>query len=138
MRWNFAVFALASLSGCALIPHASSDSTTHVSFANSPLREDMTFACSLNRRDLDERKRLLADLTVGVVDRKDLEFGIAYRFDPAPDLVARLGRLVDLERDCCQFMRFSIVVDQGDGPTWLELTGPPAARSAIEEYFGRP
>ncbi len=101
------------------------------------IRDDVPLACSLNEVDLEERKLLVAELTRGIVERRDTEHGIAYRFDPAPGLVARLGRLIDLERECCQFMTFAVTVDQADGPIWLELNGPKAARSEIEAYFGR-
>jgi hypothetical protein len=72
------------------------------------IREDVPLACSLNEGDLDERKALIAELTRGIAERRDTAHGIAYRFEPAPGLVDRLGRVVDLERDCCQFMTFAI------------------------------
>ncbi|MBK6940891.1 MAG: hypothetical protein IPH13_11940 [Planctomycetes bacterium] len=129
-----------SLALCAIALLCACSSAERVEPSTSmqgAIREDVPLACSLNEGDLDERKALIAELTRGIAERRDTAHGIAYRFDPAPGLVARLGRLIDLERDCCQFMTFAITVDQADGPIWLELNGPKSARSAIEEYFGR-
>jgi hypothetical protein len=43
--------------------------------------------------------------------------------------------LVDLERQCCAFLTFRIVVAAGK-PICLEITGPPEAKAVIADFFG--
>lgn len=90
-------------------------------------------ACSLGEEDLAKRKQLLKTMTKGIQERRELENGIAYRFEPGAGIVTRLAQLVDLERECCSFFGFQIKVAEDNGPVWLELTGP---KDIIEEYFG--
>ncbi len=94
-------------------------------------------ACSLNASELDERKVLLRELTKGVVERRELSDGLAFRFDPGSGVIQRLARLVELESDCCQFLTFKIVAEREQGPVWLEVTGPKDAQRSIREYFDR-
>src|SRR5262245_35178219 len=92
-----------------------------------------TMACTLGSTELAERKELLKQLAAGVQERKQLDDGIAYRFDPEAGVVARLAEVIELERECCQFLAFRITVAENEGPVWLELTGP---KDLIEQYIG--
>ena len=62
--------------------------------------------------------------------------GYAYRFPANSDVLSQLSRLVDLERQCCRFLTFRIVVEAGEQSIRLEVTGPPEARPMIEDFFG--
>jgi hypothetical protein len=90
-------------------------------------------ACTLGSEELVERKELLKQLTAGVQERKQLDDGVAYRFEPESGVVARLAEVVELERQCCQFFTFRITVAENEGPIWLELSGP---KDLIEQYLG--
>jgi hypothetical protein len=39
--------------------------------------------------------------------------------------------LIDLERQCCPFLRFELKVLPANGPIWLELTGPEGTRDFL-------
>jgi hypothetical protein len=43
--------------------------------------------------------------------------------------------LIQLEHQCCPFLRFSLIVEAGKGPVWLELTGPPATQDFLASIF---
>ena len=49
--------------------------------------------------------------------------------------VTELANLVKLEHQCCPFLKFSITVEPGDGPVWLELTGPEGTKEFLAEVF---
>jgi hypothetical protein len=93
--------------------------------------------CTLSAESRVARKGLLTELLRGVEERRDRENGISFRFKPEPGVVSRLAQAVDLERDCCQFLAFRIVVEEKGGAVWLELTGPVAAMRMIDDDFGR-
>lgn len=46
------------------------------------------------------------------------------RFDPQADLVKEAAMVIDAEHRCCRFLHFLLLVEPGDGPIWLEVTGP--------------
>ncbi len=50
--------------------------------------------------------------------------------------MALLGEFIQLERQCCPFLRFQLTVEPGGGPIWLELTGPPGTREFLAHGVG--
>jgi hypothetical protein len=42
-------------------------------------------------------------------DINPLPDGYAYRFEPTSEMLSKLARLVDLERQCCAFLTFRII-----------------------------
>jgi hypothetical protein len=50
--------------------------------------------------------------------------GFRWRFDSRADLVKKAGEVIESEHGCCRFLRFVLVVEPGDGPMFLEVTGP--------------
>ena len=94
---------------------------------------DLPVACTLGPAALKARREgLLADLFSRARAIEDLPHGCRVRFAAAPDIVPLIARAVDAERQCCRFLRFQIVVEPGDGPVTLELTGPPGTREFLE------
>lgn len=80
-------------------------------------------ACNLNEAEIGERRRTIMDAVRGaVLQVTGLPLGYAYRFEPTSEVLAQLSRLVDLERQCCPFLTFSIVVGAGNQPICLEVT----------------
>lgn len=98
--------------------------------------ESLPIACNLTDSELQERRRTtLQKVRSGVVGVKELEDGYAYCFRSTEEWLAELSNLVNLERQCCPFMRFRIVVEPNDGPTWLELTGPEGTKDFLALMF---
>ena len=62
--------------------------------------------------------------------------GYAYVFEATSEILSQLARLVDLERQCCAFLTFRIVVEAGLQPICIEITGPPEAKAIIADFFG--
>jgi hypothetical protein len=93
-------------------------------------------ACTLAAESRDARKHLLKELVAGAAEKRELADGVSLRFPPERDVVTRLARAIDLERDCCQFLAFRIRVEEKGGPVWLDITGPASAKNLIQEYFG--
>lgn len=49
--------------------------------------------------------------------------------------LSQLTKLIELERQCCQFLTFKLIVAPKQ-PITLEVSGPPAAKAIITEFFG--
>ena len=97
---------------------------------------DLPIACTLNEMELRERQRtILASVRESVLDITPTADGYAYRFKSESEILMRLSTLVDLERRCCPFLTFRIVVEPQQ-PIRLEITGPPEAKAVIGSLFG--
>jgi hypothetical protein len=97
---------------------------------------DLPIVCTLTEAELRERRRTvldsIRDTAISVGENDD---GYSFRFIPTPDALAKLSNLVELERQCCQFLTFKIIV-KPQQPILLEVTGPPGSKAVIADFFG--
>jgi hypothetical protein len=42
------------------------------------------------------------------------------------------------ERQCCPFLRFNIRLEPGEGPIWLELSGPEGTKDFLNSFLTLP
>jgi hypothetical protein len=96
-------------------------------------------ACSLDGPALSGRQR---ELRLGVLSQASsverLSNGYRWRFDAAPELLARLGPVLDAERRCCRFLRMSIDAEPDLGAVVLEITGPEGTTDFLDDWVGGP
>lgn len=98
---------------------------------------ELPIACTLTAADMRERRETILDaVRSAALEVTPLPLGYAYRFEPTSEVLVQLARLIDLERQCCPFLTFRIVVEAGHQPICLEVTGPPEAKSTIADFFG--
>jgi hypothetical protein len=101
------------------------------------MRMEVSLACTLTEAEMRERRNtILASVRSAAIHVASLPQGYAYSFEPVSEVLAQLVRLVDLERQCCPFLTFRIIVEAGHQPIALEITGPPEAKSVIADFFG--
>ena len=97
---------------------------------------DLPIVCALTEAELRERRRTVLDfIRESAIDITNIAEGYSYRFSPTSEVLSQLSNLVDLERQCCQFLTFKIVIEPQQ-PIKLEVTGPPESRAAIADFFG--
>ena len=91
-------------------------------------REDgvsLPIACTLTPAELAAmHDGLLPGLLSKASARARIPGGFRWRFSPQVNLVKEAGAVIDAEHRCCRFLRFRLLVEPGDGPVWLEVTGP--------------
>lgn len=93
-------------------------------------------ACSLMDSELQERRRnILQRVRSMVSEVKEVDHGLIYRFPSDGAWIRELANLVELEHQCCPFLKFTITVEPGDGPVWLEMTGPDGTKAFLSEVF---
>ncbi len=73
----------------------------------------------------------------GINGVTELADGYIYDFEPNSETLLRLNRLVDMERQCCQFLTFKIIGESGNGPLRLEVRGTAEAKPVIADFFGK-
>lgn len=99
-------------------------------------KPDLTVTCRLTDAELQERRRtILNAVRESVLETVETEAGFAYRFPSDATFISQLATLVELERQCCPFLRFRLTVEEADGPIWLELTGPEGTKEFLASLF---
>jgi hypothetical protein len=100
------------------------------------MMRDMPIACSLDSHGLTCRQ---SDLRTSVLAEAEsitrLPDGVRWSFLHAPDLFARLGPILDGERQCCRFLQFNLVADQDLGRVTLDITGPSGTVEFLEGWI---
>lgn len=98
---------------------------------------DLPIACSLSAPELQQRENeLLQKVRSAAQEIEEREDGFAYRFPSNATLLADLFSLIQLEHLCCPFLKFTLTVTAGDGPIWLELTGPAGTKQFLTTILG--
>ena len=96
----------------------------------------LPIACNLSDADFQNRRAgMLKKVAAGILETQELEDGYAYRFSPETSWLATLTELITLERACCPFLQFSLRLEPGEGPIWLELTGPAGTKEFLNSIF---
>jgi hypothetical protein len=97
---------------------------------------DLPIACTLTESELKERRRTVLNLIRdSAIDARSIPGGYSYRFRPSSEVLSQLFNLVDLERQCCAFLTFKIVVEPQQSIA-LEVSGPPNAIDMVADLFG--
>ena len=93
---------------------------------------DLPIACTLGPAALKARREdLLGGLTRKAEERIDLPDGYRLRFNAGDGVLEAIVNVIDLERQCCRFLRFQLTVEPDERSIWLEFTGPPGAREFL-------
>jgi hypothetical protein len=92
----------------------------------------LPIACTLTAAELAARR---AGLLPGLLSRADgiesVPGGYRWRFDRPDDVLNEAAAVIDVERRCCRFLRFLLVVEPGEGPVWLEVSGPEGTQEFL-------
>jgi hypothetical protein len=98
---------------------------------------DQPIACNLTEAQMRERRLEVLEPFRAQTHRSELlPNGIAYTLEISQDTLVNLAQLVDLERRCCPFLSFAIIIKAADSAIRLEITGPPEAQAMIADFFG--
>jgi hypothetical protein len=96
--------------------------------------EDIPVACTLTAEELPARRERLARIGREIEHVEERENGYTYRF--ATDAILMdLMEIVKAERLCCPFLRFSIVLEPGNGSLWIEISGPEGTKEFLSSFF---
>jgi hypothetical protein len=105
----------------------------------SKKRESLPMACTLTPEQMKaQRNGLLPGLLARAEAFEQIPGGLRCRFAPAPDRAMDIAAVIDTEHSCCRFLRFNLTVEPGDGPVWLEVTGPEGTREFLASLLNEP
>jgi hypothetical protein len=94
--------------------------------------EQLPIACTLQPGEIRTRgDELLPGLIAHAESVEEIADGYRLRFGPSPGVLSLIAQVIDAERQCCRFLRFTLTVEADSGPVWLELTGPPGTQAFL-------
>ena len=96
---------------------------------------DFTAMSDAQRARYGEIRR---EMEAALEELRDLPDGYALRFPAGSSLIALLAEFITLERLCCPFLTFSLVVEADGGPAWLRLTGDEGVKAFLQTEFVAP
>lgn len=97
---------------------------------------DLPVVCTLTEPELRERREgALAAMRGRVEEVEEIPGGYALTFPASDEALREVFEVVRLERACCAFLRFALVVPPGGGPFRLELTGPEGTKELLRSFF---
>ena len=98
---------------------------------------DLPIACSLDAPALGRRQaELRASVLAEAESVERLPDGYRFRFRHTADLFSRLGPVIDGERQCCRFLRFTITADDDRGSVTVDVTGPAGTADFVASWIG--
>ena len=97
---------------------------------------ELPLACTLQPADLARRRAALTVLRSSAADVQSIDDGLVLRFAAQPGLLPRLAEVIDLERQCCRFLRFRLDVAPDGGAITLTVTGPPGTCEFLAHELG--
>ena len=97
---------------------------------------EIPIACSLTDKELQQRrKNYLQKAAESLIDSAELSDGFVYRFPLAESALRDLAEIIDLERRCCPFLNFRLILEAGDDFVSLELTGAEGTKEIVKSLF---
>jgi hypothetical protein len=82
------------------------------------------------------KRNVLSKIRGAVSEVTELSDGFRYQFASNGELIPELANLIQLEPQCCPFLKFRLTVEPGGGSVFLEMTGPEGTKGFVAELFG--
>jgi hypothetical protein len=100
------------------------------------MKTEIPIACSLTDKELGERRKNVLQKTArSLTSVEELENGFSYQFPAEDSVLQDLITVVNLERKCCAFLNFNLVVKADSEIVSLELTGDDGTKEALRQLF---
>jgi hypothetical protein len=100
------------------------------------MKQNLPIACILTDKELQERrKNYLTKTAQFLISAEELENGFAYKFPVEDKLLEDLITIINLERKCCPFLNFKLVLESQNNEVLFELTGANGTKEMIKSLF---
>ena len=97
---------------------------------------EIPVACCLNDKQLQARRKNYLDKAAeSLIDSAELSDGFVFRFPLAESTLQNLAEIIELERKCCPFLNFRLIVEAGNDFVSLELTGAQGTKEVVRSLF---
>jgi hypothetical protein len=102
------------------------------------MSDDLPIVCTLHPGELNARAaELLPGLAARATSRQSIEGGCRLQFVATTDILQTIFEVIDAERQCCRFLRFTVTVDPDGGPISVDITGPAGTSTFLAALIDR-
>ena len=100
------------------------------------MKREIPIACYLTDGELQQRRKNYLDkIAESLIDFEELENGFNYRFPLEETILQDLAAIINLERKCCLFLNFKLILEARNDFVSLELTGAKGTKEMIKSLF---
>lgn len=97
---------------------------------------DIPIACSLTDQEPQKRRKgILQKTAESLLEVREQKNGFSYRFPADDSVLQNLATIINLERKCCPFLNFKLVVEEQADFVMLELTGRDGTKEILKSLF---
>lgn len=103
---------------------------------SSTVEESLPIACNLEVLPADERAMHVSEnirLFQAVEAIEETTSGYAFRLPAHADFIMQAARFMSLERLCCPFFRFHLILEPAHGAVWLQLEGQEGVKPFVAQ-----
>jgi hypothetical protein len=98
---------------------------------------DLPIACTLSPDErASRRQELLAGLVADALACEPLASGLRLTLPATSASLERIARTIDVERQCCRFLEFVLVVPPAGAYFELRVSGPPGTAGFLALLAG--
>ena len=98
---------------------------------------DKPIACTLQPAHLTAQvEELLPGVARRASRRIPIDDGYRLQFDAGGEILTAIVRMIDAERKCCRFLRFTLIVESDDA-IQLDVTGPSGTAAFLDDLFAK-
>jgi hypothetical protein len=101
-------------------------------------QSEAIIACTPDAIPADKRERWMEigmQVYAAVEEVRELPDGYACRLPSDADMLLKAAEYVSLDRLCCAFVRWALVIEPNDGPLWLHITGAEGTKELMRNTF---
>ena len=99
------------------------------------MAEEIPLSCSLTEEELRIREAtLMAQFKSAVRSIEELPDGYAFHLPGENKCLAIVSDLIELERECCPFLKFELTAEPKMGALVLRITGPAGTKEFLKIF----
>jgi hypothetical protein len=100
------------------------------------MKTEIPIACYLTDKQLQERRKNYLDKAAeSLMDSAELSDGCVFRFRLGESMLEDLAKIIELERRCCPFLNFRLILEAGENFVALEMTGAEGTKEIVGSLF---
>jgi hypothetical protein len=102
-------------------------------------RSEPVIACDTSALTQDEMQHWMNDIVPqvykAVQEIQELPDGYAFRLPARPEILMLVAEDLNMERQCCPFVRYTLDIEPNRGPFWLRMTGSEEVKAFMRIMF---
>jgi hypothetical protein len=101
-----------------------------------PMDNQEIICCTLNVHEFQKRQELLQSFRKLILHRTEMENGFIFTFNGDGEVLREIFIFLEMERQCCPFFSFGLVVGNERQEVQLKISGPEGVKHFLLHEMG--